>query len=65
MNALPPHVEEKISGHLAEIQACFKHARITLVVRTVDVAENGDVLMGDDEPQKAVDIIKRFHSNVV
>lgn len=51
------NVKGKIAKHLQEIAGYFNNAKVTVVIRTLDI-KNGDLVMTDDDLDKVVEAIK-------
>ncbi len=48
---IPPSVQQRLQAHLVEIAKIFQAPRITLIVRSPDVANvKGDLVLGNDDP---------------
>ena len=48
---IPSSIQERLQAHLIEIARIFKAPRVTLIVRSPDVANvKGDLILGNDDP---------------
>ena len=54
-------LQEQIAYHLDEIGRLFKHPKITIVVRNDELAD-GDVVLSDDDLNKAIAAIARLQT---
>lgn len=43
-----------IAYHLEQIAKCFNEPKVTLIVRTLDVPKDGDMVFTDDDPRLAI-----------
>ncbi len=55
-------LQEQIAYHLEEIARLFKSPKITIVVRNDELAD-GDVVLSDDDLDKAIAAIHRLQEN--